>query len=198
MTEHNPIKVPEPRFGAWLMEPIRRNRSVYLKVALAAVMINIFGMVTSLFTMTVYDRVVPNNATSSLVALSIGLVVIVVFDFILKLLRAYFVDIAGASIDREVGETLFQRLLKLRLDLKKGSTGSLTGIMRELEALRDFFTSATMTARSAGSAETAWSHPSSALSVVKCFSITRAPSMYATGAIAMPSWWSESPITSSG
>ncbi|HYJ82750.1 MAG TPA: ABC transporter transmembrane domain-containing protein, partial [Allosphingosinicella sp.] len=128
------------------MEPMRRNRSVYMKVALAAVVINIFGLMTSLFTMIVYDRVVPNNATSSLVALSIGLAIVVVFDFVLKLLRAYFVDIAGASIDREVGETLFERLLRLRLDLKKGSTGSLTGLMRELEALRDFFTSATLTA----------------------------------------------------
>ncbi|MEA3048851.1 MAG: ATP-binding cassette, subfamily bacterial LapB [Sphingomonadales bacterium] len=145
MTDHH-IPIPKTRFAPWLMEPMRRNRSVYFKVALAAVMINIFGLMTSLFTMTVYDRVVPNNATASLVALSIGLAIIVVFDFALKLLRAYFVDIAGASIDREVGETLFGRLLSLRLDLKKGSTGSLTGLMRELEALRDFFASATMTA----------------------------------------------------
>jgi ATP-binding cassette subfamily C protein LapB len=145
VTDHG-IKIPTPRFAPWLMEPMRRNRSVYMKVALAAVMINVFGLMTSLFTMTVYDRVVPNNATSSLVALSIGLAVIVTFDFMLKLLRSYFVDIAGASIDREVGETLFNRLLTLRLDLKKGSTGSLTGLMRELEALRDFFASATMTA----------------------------------------------------
>ena len=140
------IKVPNRRFGEWLMEPMRRNRPIYMKVALAAVMINIFGLMTSLFTMTVYDRVVPNNATSSLVALSIGLVVIVIFDFVLKLLRAYFVDIAGASIDRDIGESVFARLLGLRLDLKKGSTGSLTGLMRELEALRDFFASATLTA----------------------------------------------------
>jgi ATP-binding cassette subfamily C protein LapB len=146
MSREIEIKASQPRFAAWLMEPMRRNRPVYLKVALAAVLINVFGLMTSLFTMTVYDRVVPNNATSSLVALSIGLAIIVIFDFMLKLLRAYFVDIAGASIDREVGETLFQRLLRLRLDLKKGSTGSLTGLMRELEALRDFFTSATMTA----------------------------------------------------
>jgi ATP-binding cassette subfamily C protein LapB len=145
VTDHH-IPIPKTRFAPWLMEPMRRNRSVYFKVALAAVMINIFGLMTSLFTMTVYDRVVPNNATSSLVALSIGLAIIVIFDFALKLLRAYFVDIAGASIDREVGETLFGRLLSLRLDLKKGSTGSLTGLMRELEALRDFFASATMTA----------------------------------------------------
>ena len=146
MSSEHEIKAPKPRFAAWLMEPMRRNRPVYLKVALAAVVINIFGLMTSLFTMTVYDRVVPNNATSSLIALSIGLAIVVIFDYILKLLRAYFVDIAGASIDREVGETLFERLLRLRLDLKKGSTGSLTGLMRELEALRDFFTSATLTA----------------------------------------------------
>jgi ATP-binding cassette subfamily C protein LapB len=125
---------------------MRRNKSTYSKVALAAVMINCFGLVTSLFTMTIYDRVVPNNATDSLIALSIGFAVIVVFDFMLKLLRAYFVDIAGASIDREIGETLFARLLSLRLELRKGSTGATTGLMRELEALRDFFASATMTA----------------------------------------------------
>jgi ATP-binding cassette subfamily C protein LapB len=140
------VKVPKRRFAEWLFDPMRRNRPIYMKVAMAAVVINIFGLMTSLFTMTVYDRVVPNNATSSLVALSIGLAIVVVFDFVLKLLRAYFVDIAGASIDKEVGETLFQRLLRLRLELKKGSTGSLTGLMRELEALRDFFASATLTA----------------------------------------------------
>ena len=142
----NPIPVPKSRFAPWLFEPMARNKAIYMKVAVAAALINIFGLITAMFTMTVYDRVVPNNAMSSLVALSIGLGIVIVFDFMLRLLRAYFVDIAGAQIDREVGETLFGRLLAIRLDLKKGSTGSLTGIMRELEALRDFFASATMTA----------------------------------------------------
>jgi ATP-binding cassette subfamily C protein LapB len=146
MSSELPIKVPQPRFAPWLMDPMRRNRATYVKVAMAAVLINIFGLVTALFTMTVYDRVVPNNAMSSLVALSIGLAIVIVFDFVLKMLRSYFVDIAGASIDQEVGETLFHRLLALRLELKKGSTGALTGLMRELEALRDFFASATLTA----------------------------------------------------
>ena len=140
------IRMPKPRFAAWLMEPMQRNRSIYMKVALAAVMINIFGLLTSLFTMTVYDRVLPNNATSSLIALSIGFAIVVIFDFILKLVRAYFVDVAGASIDKDIGNSLFDRLLSIRLELKKGSTGSLTSLMRELEALRDFFASATLTA----------------------------------------------------
>ena len=142
----NPIPSEKSRFAPWLFAPMMRNKGIYIKVAVAAALINIFGLLSAMFTMTVYDRVVPNNAMSSLVALSIGLAIIIVFDFVLRLLRAYFVDIAGAQIDREVGETLFGRLLAIRLNLKKGSTGSLTGIMRELEALRDFFASATMTA----------------------------------------------------
>jgi ATP-binding cassette subfamily C protein LapB len=142
----NLIKIPKPRLAAWLMEPMRANRSTYWKVALAAVFINMFGLLTSLFTMTVYDRVVPNNATSSLIALTIGFAIVVMFDFILKLLRAYFVDHAGAQIDRDIGDAVFQRMLAMRLELKKGSTGALAGLMRELEALRDFFASATLTA----------------------------------------------------
>lgn len=140
------IEEPRPRFAAWLTEPMLRNKHVYLKVALAAAMINVFGLVTSLFTMTVYDRVVPNNAYDSLMALSIGLLIVLVFDFVLKILRAYFVDLAGADIDHEIGTHVFRRLVGIRLDLKKGSTGALTGMMRELETLRDFFASATMTA----------------------------------------------------
>jgi len=146
VSEESLIKVPKPRLAAWLMEPMRRNRATYWKVALAAVFINIFGLLTSLFTMTVYDRVVPNNATSSLVALTIGLGIVIIFDFILKMLRAYFVDHAGAQIDRAIGESVFERLLRMRLELKKGTTGALAGMMRELEALRDFFASATLTA----------------------------------------------------
>ena len=146
MSDEATIIHPKPRFADWLMAPIRTNRSVYVKVSIAAMMINVFGLVTSLFTMTVYDRVLPNNATSSLIGLSIGLGIILIFDFILKILRAYFVDIAGADIDRDVGETIFDQLLSIRLDQPRGSTGGLATMMRELETLRDFFTSATLVA----------------------------------------------------
>ena len=140
------IEQPRPRFAPWLMEPMLRNKATYVKVALAAAMVNIFGLITSLFTMTVYDRVVPNNAFTSLTALSIGLLVVVIFDFLLRILRAYFTDLAGADIDHDIGSRVFRRLVAIRLDQKKGSTGALTGMMRELETLRDFFASATMTA----------------------------------------------------
>lgn len=146
MSDMSLIEIPEKRLADWLAEPIKRNWRTYSKVAIAAALINVFGLASALFTMTVYDRVVPNAAYGSLLALSIGLGIILLFDFILKLLRAYFVDFAGARIDEEVGEDVFQRLLAMRLELRKGSTGQLTGMMRELETIRDFFASATLVA----------------------------------------------------
>jgi ATP-binding cassette, subfamily C, bacterial LapB len=135
-----------PRFAEWLMKPLRVNSAEYLKIALAAVMINLFALASSLFTMTVYNRVLPNNATSSLIALSIGLCILLLFDFVIKILRGYFIDVAGADVDRVVGGTVFDRLLAIRMDQRRGSTGGLASMLRELETLRDFFTSATLTA----------------------------------------------------
>lgn len=146
MTDAATIIHPKPRFADWLTAPIYANRNAYVKVAIAAMMINLFALVTSLFTMTVYDRVLPNNATSSLIGLSIGLAIILLFDFVLKILRAYFVDVAGADIDRDIGEDVFARLLSIRLDQPRGSTGGLAQMLRELETLRDFFASATLVA----------------------------------------------------
>lgn len=146
MLSYSDVDVPRGRIAPWLAEPLRKNRAIYTRVALAAVMINVFSLITSLFTMTVYDRVVPNNATDSLIGLTVGLALILLFDFALKLLRAYFVDVAGARIDRDIGKSIFQQILDMRLDLGRSSTGGLAGLVREIETLRDFFASATLTA----------------------------------------------------
>lgn len=146
MLSYSDVEVPRGRIAPWLSGPLRKNRAIYTRVALAAVMINVFSLITSLFTMTVYDRVVPNNATDSLIGLTVGLALILMFDFALKLLRAYFVDVAGARIDRDIGRSIFQQILDMRLDLGRSSTGGLAGLVREIETLRDFFASATLTA----------------------------------------------------
>jgi ATP-binding cassette subfamily C protein LapB len=146
MTHDLETAPPRARFAPWLVEPMWANRGLYGRVAIAAAMINLFGLASSLFAMTVYDRVLPNNATASLIGLSIGLGIVVLFDFVLRTLRAYFIDIAGADIDRAVGARVFRQLLEMRLGQRRGSTGALTGLMRELESLRDFFTSATLAA----------------------------------------------------
>lgn len=146
MLSYSDVDVPRGRIAPWLAAPLRKNRTIYVRVAIAAVMINVFSLITSLFTMTVYDRVVPNNATDSLIGLTVGLALILMFDFALKLLRAYFVDVAGARIDRDIGKSIFQQILDMRLDLGRSSTGGLAGLVREIETLRDFFASATLTA----------------------------------------------------
>jgi ATP-binding cassette subfamily C protein LapB len=146
LISHSDVEVPKGRLAEWLAGPLRQNRPIYVKVAVAAAMINFFALVTALFTMTVYDRVVPNNAFESLVGLTIGLIIIVCFDFALKLLRAYFVDVAGARIDRDIGKSIFKQILEMRLDLGRSSTGGLAGLVREIETLRDFFASASLTA----------------------------------------------------
>ncbi len=146
MISHSDVAMPTGRIASWLSVPLLSNRGLYTKVALAAAMINFFALVSALFTMTVYDRVVPNNAYDSLIALTIGLVIVLVFDFLLKLLRAYFVDVAGARIDRDIGKSIFKQILEMRFDLGRSSTGGLAGLVREIETLRDFFASATLTA----------------------------------------------------
>ncbi|WP_157218847.1 type I secretion system permease/ATPase [Flavisphingomonas formosensis] len=141
------VKPPaEPRMADWLLKPLLANRSLYIQVILAAIVTNLFSLATSLFSMTVYDRVVPNNAVESLTALTIGVAIVLACDFMLRTLRAYFTDIAGAEVDRRIGTALFQKLLAMRLDPKRRSTGAFAGMLREFETLREFFTSATMTA----------------------------------------------------
>jgi ATP-binding cassette, subfamily C, bacterial LapB len=140
--------VLERRFGLspWLAKPIEENRWLYARVLLAAALINIFAIFTSLYTMTVYDRVVPTSAYASLIGLTIGLIIIIVFDFIIKGLRAYFVDVAGSRIDQRVGREIFAKILAMRLDQRRGSIGGLSGIVREVDTIRDFMASATITA----------------------------------------------------
>ncbi len=135
-----------PRIATWLSAPILANKNLYLQVAVAAALVNVFGLVTSLFSMTVYNRIVPNNATDSLIALSIGVGIVMVADLALRLIRGYFIDIAGQRIDGTIGNAIFARMLSMRMEHRKTSSGAFAGLLREFEALRDFFASATLAA----------------------------------------------------
>jgi len=130
----------------WLSVPLAAHRATFIKVGIAAVFTNVFALATSLYSMTVYNRIVPNNATDSLIALSIGIGIVLVFDFILRLLRGYFIDVAGRSVDAKLGNSVFQTLISMRLANKQGSSGAFAGLLREFETLREFFASATIVA----------------------------------------------------
>lgn len=130
----------------WLFGPLRDNTKIYGQTVLAAVIVNFLALVSSFFIMTVYDRVLPNQAIESLVALTIGVMIAHIFDFTLKSLRGYFIDIAGQRLDASVGARVFDNLMAMRLDAKRGATGAVAGLIKEFENLRDFFSSATLVA----------------------------------------------------
>ncbi|MEO1109761.1 MAG: type I secretion system permease/ATPase [Pseudomonadota bacterium] len=134
------------RSGHWFWSALSANRWSYVQVALAAALANLLGLVTSVFIMVVYDRVLPNEATESLIALTFGVGIALVFDFILKLLRAGFIDRAGQNADMFMGRRIFDQLLNIQMKSRTGSTGAMTSTVREFETLREFFTSATLVA----------------------------------------------------
>jgi len=130
----------------WLFGPVRDNTKVYGQTVIAAMIINFLGLVSSFFIMTVYDRVLPNQAIESLIALTIGVMIAHIFDFCLKSLRGYFIDIAGQRLDAVVGVRVFDNLMAMRLESRKGGVGAIAGLVREFDNLRDFFSSATLVA----------------------------------------------------
>ncbi len=130
----------------WFWSVFKKNKVIYSEVAIAAVMINIFGIASSLFVMNVYDRVVPNNAIDTLWALAGGIMIVYVFDFLLKNLRAHFLDHAGHKADVQISAGLFEQILGMTMTARPASAGVLASKMREFETIRDFFTSATLSA----------------------------------------------------
>ena len=130
----------------WFFSTMRKIAKIYYLVILATVFINIFVLAIPLFTMNVYDRVLPNKATETLWVLAIGVIVVIVFDFILKLLRAYFIEQAGKRADIRMSNTIFDHLLNIKLDSKPASTGMFVSRLQSFESVREFFTTATITA----------------------------------------------------
>ena len=132
------------RSGHWFFSAFRKSKWIYLQVMIAAMVSNFLSLTTALFTMTVYDRVIPNGAFESLIALSIGVVIALGFDFLIKSLRASFVDTASKRADLEISRRLFERILTLTPTEQRQKTGAMAGTIREFETLREFFNSSTL------------------------------------------------------
>lgn len=130
----------------WFWGSFAQSKWLYAQVIIAAALTNFLGLSTSLFIMVVYDRVVPNEAIESLIALTIGVLVALAFDFLIKSLRAHFVDRAGKRADIRMSRLIFDKILNMRLDRGQRKTGALASIVREFDTLREFFTSATLVA----------------------------------------------------
>ncbi len=129
----------------WFWGTIYNNRGTYIQVLLASVFINMFQLVSAFYIMTVYDRVIPNNALDSLLALTIGVAIVLIFDFILKMLRSYFTDISGTELDKVVSSKIFKKI-ESHDNQALGSPASVANSVREFEGVRDFFSSASLVA----------------------------------------------------
>ena len=130
----------------WFYSAFAQGKWLYIQVILAATMSNFLGVSTSIFVMVVYDRVVPNEAIESLIALSIGVMIALGFDFLTKSLRANFIDRASKRADARMSRMVFDKILTLRLDSGNQSSGGVASVVREFDSLREFFTSATLVA----------------------------------------------------
>lgn len=129
----------------WFWGTLGRSWPMYGEVALASIFINAFTIMSPLFFMNVYDRVVPNKAFETFWVLAAGVLLMYAFDLVLKTLRAYFLDAAGKRADVALSATLFEQVMNMRLDAGPRSVGALANNLREFESLREFFTSATLT-----------------------------------------------------
>ncbi len=134
------------RKGSWFWGTMLQFWPTYVQVILAATLINSFAIASPLFIMNVYDRVVPNKALETLWVLALGVIIVIGFDLILKSLRSYFVDNAGKRADVILSSRIFEQVLNIQVKARPASSGAFANHLREFEALRDFFTSATVTA----------------------------------------------------
>lgn len=129
----------------WFFGPVLSRKSVYVQVIFGSVLINIFALASSLYIMTIYDRVVPNNAIDSMWWLTAIIVVVIFFDLAMKILRGVFVDTAGARVDKQVSTALFDRISRHDANLSRTATGSLAGTVRNFDILKEVIGSASFT-----------------------------------------------------
>jgi len=128
----------------WFWSEVWKVRREFWPVLLAAFIVNMLALALPLFTMNVYDRVIPNKAISTLWVLAIGVVLAFTFDFTLRIARAQVIDDIGRKLDEKLSQKLFEKVMNLPMSDRQGSTGAFAKRVSEYELVRDFFASTTV------------------------------------------------------
>lgn len=128
----------------WFFSPIWKNRRFLFQSGLAALLTNLFALGTSMFSMVVYNKIIPAQAMSSLAVLVTGMAFLLIADYAVKVSRAKFLGVAGIEADITIADRLFTKIIDLQYKSKQGSVGSLANTLKEYEQIREFFTSATL------------------------------------------------------
>jgi len=128
----------------WFWSEVWKVRREFWPVMLAALVVNLLALASPLFTMNVYDRVIPNKAIPTLWVLALGVFIALGFDFILRLARAQLIDEIGRRLDDKYSQKLFEKVMNLPMAERQGSTGAFAKRVSEYESVRDFFASTTV------------------------------------------------------
>lgn len=129
----------------WLLQTLKDSAPIYRDALIASVLVNLFALVSPLFIMNVYDKVVPNLAFESLWVLAIGAGIAYIFDLIMRQLRAYLIDVAGKKVDIIVSSRLFAKAIGIPLEKRAPSVGGMAKQLGEFDSIREILTSATIT-----------------------------------------------------
>ncbi len=130
----------------WFWHAVYGGLPLYRDSLVASFLINLFALVIPLVSMNVYDRVVPNLAFSTLWVLAIGSIIVLVFDFLMKMTRGYMLDLASKRIDVSLSSLIMERVLGVRMSARPASVGAFAANLRSFETIRDFIASASITA----------------------------------------------------
>ena len=128
----------------WFWSEVWKERGQYAYVMLASFLISLLAFAMPLFTMNVYDRIIPNKAASSLWVLALGAMFAIAVEYGLRLARTGLIDEVGRGIDARLSQRLLDKVLNLPLATQRGSTGALARRVTEYEQVRDFFASTTV------------------------------------------------------
>jgi ATP-binding cassette subfamily C protein LapB len=139
-------EVLEVRSKHWFWGVIFSSWRIYRDVLLASFLISLFALVSPLFVMNVYDRIVPNNAVETLWMLAVGIGVAHIFDFIMRTLRGRFIELAGKKTDIRVSAMILEKVLGLQMAARPNSVGAFANNLSEFANIRTFITSATISA----------------------------------------------------
>jgi ATP-binding cassette subfamily B protein/ATP-binding cassette subfamily C protein LapB len=126
---------------SWFFEPIKASWRAYVEVGFISIFINIFALALPLFTMNVYNRIIPNFAVDTLYVLAGGILIIFLFEVILKSVRVYILEKAGKKIGIHLEEILLERMLGVKTQYDKLLSGTKANLFKELSQVKEFFTS---------------------------------------------------------
>ena len=128
----------------WFIYAARKRRGVFFEAIFATFVLSIFGLMSALYTMQVYDRVVPTEGFSTLWVLTIGVLMAIFFELVMKLVRSHLVDKASKAIDLELSGVFFSKALAIRSDCRPKTVGTFASQIRHFESVRNFMTSSTI------------------------------------------------------